>query len=135
MRIQVAWLDAEKTILIQRFEAGWTWDDFFAANDESRAMALSVAYRVDAIVDFQGTYTPKGGSAMSNGRIVMRRRAPNMGLIVTINNAFMTALLNTFKALDKELGSVMRGATSVEQARQLILRDREKDKIQKISSN
>jgi hypothetical protein len=126
MHIQFAWLDEAKTILIQRFEPGWTWEEFFAANDESRAMALSVPYRVDAIVDFQGTYTPRGGSAMTNGRVVMRRRAPNMGVIVTINNAFMTALLNTFKVLDKELGSVMRGATSVEQAVQVIQQEREK---------
>jgi hypothetical protein len=41
----------------------------------------------------------------------------------------MTALLNTFKVLDKELGSVMRGATSVEQAVQIIEREREQEAL------
>lgn len=92
-------------------------------------MSLTMPHRIDRIIDFNGTNTPKGGSALSQGRIAMRKRAPNTELTVSVNNLFMSVMLNAFCTLDKEFGQVMRGANSMEQAEQIIQRDRAKSAV------
>ncbi len=128
MGIQTLWDDDEKTIVRYEYSPGWTWDDFFIAVEQGKKLTLSVPHRVDYIANFNGTSSPQGGSAMGNTKIAIRNRAPNGHMIVTVNNMFMTMMLNLFKSLDKDLGKYLHGVTSLEEARAYIRRIREQER-------
>lgn len=118
------WDDAEKSIIYIAYEGNWTWEEYFEVADTSRQMALSVSHRVDYIGDFQGGISPRTGSQMSNGRKVMQNLAPNSGIVVTVDNAFTRIQLSIFKAIDRRLGAIIHGASSVEEARRIIAQQR-----------
>lgn len=65
---------------------------------------------------------------MGSTKIAIRNRAPNGHMIVTVNNMFMTMILNLFKSLDKDLGKYLYGVTSPEDARAFIQRIREQER-------
>jgi hypothetical protein len=127
MPTKAYWDDPDtKTIVRIDYEGEWTWDEYFRVADEAREMALTVPHRVDYIVNLKHGKTPREGSPFSNGKTVLRRLAPNSGLVINITSAFEAVLLNIFKAFDTELGKRMVGAQSIEEARQMIARDRQR---------
>src|SRR5688572_25966445 len=118
------WDHEAKSIIYIAYEDNWTWDEYFEAADVSRDMALSVGHRVDYICDFQKGISPRSGSQMANGRQVMQRLAPNSGIVVTVDNTFTKMLLKVFKAIDRKLGALIDGASSIEEARRIIAKHR-----------
>jgi hypothetical protein len=124
MPARCTWLDDAHTIIRIDYEGNWTWDEYFKAADEARAMALSVPHRVDYITDLSRGKTPSSGSPLSNGKTVLRKLAPNSGLVVNVTSAFTAVLLNIFKQFDREMGERMMGAKSVDEAVAIIAQDR-----------
>ncbi len=121
------WDDSDtKTIVRIDYIGNWTWDEHFKVADEGRQMTLSVTHRVDYIGDLTLGQQPRGGSALSNVKAVLRRLAPNSGIVVNVVAPFEAVLLNVFKKFDRELGKIMFGAKSVEEARRIIAQEREK---------
>jgi len=120
------WIDESKTIIVVKYEGNWTWDEFFAVADKGRALANSVPYRVDYILDMQHGNQPRNGSMLTNSRTVMERRAPNSGIFVTLSTPFVKVMLNVFKNFDREHGSIMYAATTVEEAKALIAKMQQK---------
>jgi len=121
------WLDDSKTILLVKYEADWTWDEFFAAADKGRTLANSVPHRVDYILDMQHGTQPRNGSMMTNSKTVMERRAPNSGIFVVLTTPFVKVMLNVFKSFDREHGAIMVAATSMEEAKVLIAKMQQKN--------
>ncbi len=126
MPIPIRWEDPEQTIVRYDFEGHWTWDEYFAAMNQIYQMFGSVEHRVDAIANMKPGIMPIGGSAMSAARSALRKLPPNRGVIVIIINPFISAMLSAFKQFDREFGTFLRSANSVEEARLLIQREREK---------
>jgi hypothetical protein len=121
------WDDPETMTIIRiDYEGDWTWEEYFKAADEGRRMAGTVSHRVDYITDLSRGRQPRSGSALSNGKTVLSRLAPNSGIVVNVVGAFEAVLLNVFKRFDKDLGNIMYGAKSVEEARKIIAQVREK---------
>jgi hypothetical protein len=118
------WDDDSKNIIYIAYEGDWTWEEYFGTADVSRSMALSVEHRVDYICDFQKSINPQSGSQIANGRLVMQRLAANSGIVVTVDNAFTKMLLKIFKAIDRQLGAFIYGASSIEEARRMIAKHR-----------
>ena len=127
MPITNHWLDAEHTIIKQDYEGSWTWDEFFASADDGRALAKSVDHRVDYILDMRHGIQPNKGSTMTNSRTVMSKRAANSGIFVTLTTPFVKVMLNVFKNFDREHGSIMYAATSIDEAKALIAKMQTKD--------
>ena len=93
-------------------------------------MANSVPHRVDYILDMRSGLQPRGGSTiMTNSRSVMAIRAPNSGVFVTLTTPFVKVMLNVFKNFDREHGSIMYGASSLEEAQGLVAKLRQKDVV------
>ena len=63
---------------------------------------------------------------MSSARTALRKLPPNCGVVVVVTNSLISAMLTLFKQFDRELGKLLRGATSVEEARHIIQQEREK---------
>ncbi len=125
------WDDPDtQTIIRIDYEGNWTWEEYFKAADEGRQMALTVNHRVDYITDLSRGQQPRSGSALSNGKTVLSRLAPNSGIVVNVVGGFEAVLLNIFKKFDRDLGKVMYGAKSIDEARQIIAKEREKAQTQ-----
>lgn len=120
------WTDASKTVILVKYEGDWTWDEFFAVADKGRALANSVSYRVDYILDMQHGNQPRNGSMLTNSKTVMERRAPNSGIFVTLTTPFVKVMLNVFKSFDREHGAIMYAATSMDEAKALIAKMQQK---------
>lgn len=121
------WYDAAQSILKVDYEGRWTWDEFFIAADKGRELAKGVSHRVDYILDMQKGTVPNGGSTLTNSRTVMARRAPNSGIFVILTNPFVKIMLNVFKNFDREHGSIMFAAGTVDEALTIIAKHRQKD--------
>lgn len=127
MPINNHWYDEAQTILKVDYDGRWTWDEFFAAADKGRELAKSVSHRVDYILDMQKGSVPNGGSTLTNSRTVMARRAPNSGIFVILTNPFVKIMLNVFKNFDREHGSIMYAAATLDEALATIAKNRQKD--------
>jgi hypothetical protein len=124
MPTQCYWDDAAQTIIRMDYTGSWTWEEFFQAADEARRLANSVPHRVDYISDLSQGRTPLAGSPLSNGKSVMRRLAPNSGIVATVTSSFTAALLNVFKKFDHDLGQRMIGVPTLAEAYEVIARER-----------
>ena len=126
MPIHIKWDNDEKTILRYDFEGRWTWDEYFSVMKQLTAMMASVEYRVDAIANMKPGIMPTSGSAMSSARTALRKLPPNCGVVVVVTNSFISAMLSVFKQFDREIGKMLRGTTSLEEAYQVIQQERDK---------
>lgn len=82
MSITVAWDNPEKTILRQTYTGRWTWNQFYAASEQTRDLMDSVDHRVDILIDMRHSSTlPQ--NAMSHIGVVERRHR-NQGRIVAV---------------------------------------------------
>ena len=79
MTIKVSWFNSEKTIILQKREPGWTWEDFDAAVDQYVDMARSVDHKTAIIIDCLDAPTPPSSAVLGH-----YRRAGN--LVVFLNN-------------------------------------------------
>ena len=52
MGVHVSWIDDSKTAILRQFEGVWTWDEFYASQNEASAMLNSVKHEVKQIFDF-----------------------------------------------------------------------------------
>ena len=121
------WMDATKTIILVNYEGNWKWDEFFTVADKGRELANSVPHRVDYILDMRHGIQPSKGSTMTNSRTVMAKRAANSGIFVTLTTPFVKVMLNVFKNFDREHGSIMYAATSIDEAKAIIAKMQTKD--------
>jgi hypothetical protein len=61
MGINVSWGQTDKTYLLVEFAANWTWQDFYAAGTQVRALLQEVDTKIPLIVDFSQIHElPRG---------------------------------------------------------------------------
>lgn len=85
MPVEVRWYDERQTLIYFRYEGRWTWEDFYAAVDASRAMLDSVDHVVDIIVDMQASAGIPSGDIITHFRYMARRfEDPRVGQTVII---------------------------------------------------
>ncbi len=100
MKINVAWDNDEKTILIYKFEKGWSWNDLREIFGEGYSMLDLVDHRVDVIMDFSeaSMFAPSG--AINQARHVSNNpRHDNIGLTVLVGSNFVSSIFNMFKKI------------------------------------
>ena len=83
MPIQVAWVNAEKTVLLETFPRKWTLEEYFQLIEEAAAHLSAVEHTVHILVDGRRSIsTPMG---MIRGvRYAIRKTPPNQGLVVFV---------------------------------------------------
>jgi hypothetical protein len=125
MPIKLYWDNEEKTIARYDFEGRWTWDEYLTIMADLAEMMRSVDHTVNAIGNMKLGIMPTSGSAMSLARAALRKLPANRGIIVVVTNPLVSAMLSMFKQFDKEIGGILRGTSSVEDAYKIIERERE----------
>ena len=99
MPIIVEWHNAEKTIVLQRYEGRWTWDEFYVAcTQDSAGLMKSVTHTVHLFADFSKAEGVPIGGAMLHARNVMQHYPENWGTLTIIGaNHFVNLLVDMFK--------------------------------------
>jgi len=126
MPITVQWDDTDETIMRNEFSGKWTWEEFFDANRQASTMIAAKNYRCDIIANMRPGTMESAGPALYNARQVMREYPPNFGLLVVVTNPLLGMLTNVFKRFDTDLGSRVVSVATLDQARELIARERVK---------
>jgi hypothetical protein len=105
MPVHVRWYDAENHILYYNFQGDWTWDEYFTALAEGRALMRSVDHNVCLLNDMrQATHIPSG--FMSKAQTVVGSRPDNTGRVVFIaTQTFYLNLLDTVRRVLPAFGA------------------------------
>jgi len=100
MPITVEWVNAERTVLLYRFIANWTWDDYDAANILTGDLLASVDHPVNLICDFSGS-TGIPPRVLSNiGRSLRQKRPSSLDQIVAVGvNGLLRNLADVLSTL------------------------------------
>jgi len=131
--IHIHWDNDEKTILRHDFEGEWTWGEYFELMRERNAHMSSVTHRVDVIANMKPGIMPTG-FALNSAKTSLRTAPPNHGIFVIVVNAVVSTMLDVFKQFDRDTGTILRAANSVEEAREIIRQEREKDAQDKLDA-
>ncbi len=129
MTITVEWDDAEQTILRNDYSGSWTWEEYIEAGRQNNALIAAMPHRVDIIANMREGTMPRGGSAIAISTRVIRSAPPNRGIIVVVINPLLKALVSVFKKLDNNLGSITFAADSMDEARRVVARERERGRV------
>ena len=93
-KVTVSWFDDSKTAILCTYNGeGWTWEDFFIALEQQKALIESVDHpKVDILVDVRkSTWMPKGGSLLTGMRKVSKEQHPRQGQTIVIGARGMVA--------------------------------------------
>src|SRR5262245_10917165 len=124
MSITVEWDDDEKTILRNDYSGAWTWEEYMEAGRKNNELIASVPHRVDIIANMRAGMMPRGGSPMAISSRVIRSAPSNRGIIVVVTNSLVKGLLTVFKKIDNNIGPITFGAESLDEARQVVAKER-----------
>lgn len=121
MKIDIDWHDIEKTILVQRYNPGWTWDEFDEYNQITQNMIREQNNRVDVIANFTANTAIPFGHAMNHARSNMATIPDNMRYMVIVSpNAFIRTLVTMFNSLRRSDEKFVHCVSTMEQALQWI---------------
>ncbi len=117
MTITVVWDDEAHTAFRWIFEGQWTWKEYYAAMYQSNAMARSVEYAIDVIVDLRASHVLPS-HVLSNIRAETADQPEKMGMIAVLGtNAFVNALISALRRISRRLQSRLFTASSLDDAR------------------
>ena len=126
MSIQVAWDDAEQSIIRWDFDAEWDWNDFWDAFAESLRISEGYARRVDVIPNVTRTKRLPIGALGAFKSIDSRLPDNTKLVVVTGADSIARTMVKMFAQINRI--DSWRTATTVEEARATIHKDRELDK-------
>jgi len=121
MKIKVDWYNLEKTIILQKRESGWTWEDFDAAVDQYVELAKSVENNVALLVDCLDAPTPPSTSVLGHYSRAGRLRPDNLirMVIVSEEGGFMKTMGDVYDSITR--GAFLHFARTMEEGEVLCL--------------
>lgn len=122
MGIQVVWDDPEKTILRWDFDPEWTWDDFWAAFDESVRLGDGYTHRVDVMPNVTNTKQLPIGALGAFKRVDSRKPDYTRLVVVAGPDTVTSLLIKTFAQVNRI--DSWRTAKTLDEARAIIHKDR-----------
>ncbi|MEP7291173.1 MAG: hypothetical protein ABI835_05290 [Chloroflexota bacterium] len=123
--ITYTWADEAKTIVHFTLYPGWTWEGYYAVNNDVADMMRSVDHPVYFMLDHTRTSVVPVGVFM-HARNLFGAYPANCSLIVIVTpNIFVQRLVSIFQSTYKSgLGRRVKPAKSVEDAYQTIAKDK-----------
>lgn len=120
MSVQVFWDNPEKTVVRYDFEGRWTWDEFYPAYKQAIEMELSVAHRVDVIVNLeQARLFPD--NMLSHLKVISDKQPPNIGVSVLVTrNGFVHSMYNVGVKFYGKIRHYFRTADTLQEAYEII---------------
>jgi hypothetical protein len=122
MTIKVGWHNPERTVILQKREPGWTWEDFDAAVDQYAAMTRSVDHKVAIIIDCLDAPEPPDPHALNHYRRAMRLKPKNLVLMVIVSvGGFLENMGNIFvSSITPDRQEFLQFVRSMEEAEALV---------------
>src|SRR5215510_5936004 len=99
MPIIVEWQDEAKTVVLQRYDGRWTWDEFYVAcTQDTVNLMRTVPHTVHIFADFTKAQGVPIGGAMLHARNVMQHYPANWGTLIIVGaNHFINLLVDMFR--------------------------------------
>jgi hypothetical protein len=126
MGINVVWYDAEKTIIVWKFEGDWDWRDYHAAINTAVVMIKSVDHIVDSVMDLQHNRSLPPNALMQGKRWFVIA-PPNFGLtVVAGGSGLIRGIATTIASLYKRFSDRILMTATVEDAIKIILEKKQR---------
>ena len=121
MTIKVVWFNSEKTIILQKREPGWTWEDFDAAVDQYVDMARSVDHKTAIIIDCLDAPNPPSSSVLSHYRRAGNLTPQNLVRMVVVSEerGFMGITGRSYVSVAPGAGEFLHFVQTIEEAEAL----------------
>jgi hypothetical protein len=125
MPITTAWHNDENTVIIFHYTGNWSWDEHYAAIEQSKVMVTAVPHEhIDMIAIMEGSFMPRGSSSVHTESI-LKHRASKLGIIVIISQSrFIETMFNVSRKVIKKMAETYHFARSMEDAEKIIARVR-----------
>lgn len=121
MAVQIAWDTQEKDIVRYLYDENWTWEEFFEAVKQTKAMAESAPSNIGIIMDANSSHLKFPPNMVTHLKNALRNRHPKSKIVVvTIQNAFLRTLITTISKISGKDGHELRIANSEDEARRII---------------
>jgi hypothetical protein len=117
MPVTAVWLDEPRTIIHQRYEGKWTWQDFYASfKNDVNPMMISVPHLVHLVADVSESAAIPAGN-LFHTRNVLSQLPPNWGLAIVLGGSrFVDVLVQIFKSVNPGgLGGKMATASTFDE--------------------
>lgn len=126
MPITIEWDDSEKTIIRYTYQGKWTWEENDQISAQSVAFAKEVDHPLDVIIDFRNSHLlPE--RALSRFRDYLTPSDKTMSFqtaVLVFQSEFLARMLEIFSRLYSGVRGKIHSATSVEEAREIIIKAR-----------
>ena len=121
MTIKVGWFNSEKTIILQKREPGWTWEDFDAAVDQYVDMARSVDHKTAIIVDCLDAPDPPSSAVLGHYRRAGNLKPENLVRMVVVSEerGFMGTTGRVYVSAAPDAGEFLHFVQTIEEAEAL----------------
>ena len=120
MTINVRWYNPGKTIILQKRERGWTWEEFDAAVDQYVAMARLEDHDVAIIIDCLDAPRSPSSSALPHFRRADDLKPGNLVLMVIVSlGGFLETMGQTFSDTTSGVREFLHFVRSMEEAEAL----------------
>lgn len=127
MTIHVVWDDAEQSIMRWDFDPEWDWSDFWSAFTESVHMTEDYTRRVDVIPNVTNTKRLPIGALGAFKTIDTKMPDFTKLVVIAGPDSITRTIIKTFAQINRI--DSWRTATTVEEARALIIRDRQQNPV------
>ena len=120
MTVSANWDNEQKTIIRYSFDGNWTWNEFYAAVNQSHALQDAVSHRVDIILDLGESYVVPEGALMQFRRLAGINHANTGVRVIVSRNSTLGVLFDTFTRVYSKIAEKHYLASSMEQAYAII---------------
>jgi hypothetical protein len=120
MTIKAIWDNNEKTIVRYIFEAGWTWEEFFAAKKQANEMMDTVSHKLGVILHLP-TENAVPPDVLANARSGLLSRHANTVMIIFVSTQpFVSTMIETLVTLSPLADTGLATTLTLDEARVLI---------------
>lgn len=127
MGIRVDWYAQDESVILWTTDVEWTWDEYHAATYRVRDMfAEKPSQRLDVVMDFRLSRMYLRGlrENLAKAQAMEDENPTQQYLLVAVGNHLVRATLEFSRTINPRIGARYRTARTVEEAFQLILRER-----------
>lgn len=121
MAIHVDWDNTEKTILRYSFPSDWTWEDFFDALKQAKALIDTAPGEVGVIMDGKSNEMRFPPYMLTNFRKALENcHKKTRAIVIVVDSGFLRVIVNMLVRIANKSGQVLRMADSLDEARKIV---------------
>lgn len=121
MNITVSWDDELPHVVRYDFRAVWTWEDFFKAVAQAKALIDTAPGNVGVLMVGESRYMRLPPNSLTHFRSALQAKHPKTCIVVVVSqNIYLSMMTETVARLTGERGGKLRFVNTIEEARALV---------------